>query len=216
VPEKYRVTNEDGSINWEASALKQAQGYTALAQRLGTGQLPPKTPDEYAPELPAGVTMDRLKTDPLFAGFLKGAHSKGMTNEMVSYAIAEFQQRVQAYDQQRNSPEVAEAELAKVWTTPIQMQQGVAHGFRATKTYAADEAHAAAIEKKFGNDPDFIRLMANVGKDLGEDKPVAGLTMAESESLEALKAHPAYSDARHAEHRVVTAKVSALYTKLYG
>lgn len=216
IPEKYRVTNEDGSVNWEASALKQAQGYAALSQRLGSGELPPKTADEYAPELPPGITMEAVKTDPLFAGFLKGAHAKGMNNAQVSYAITQFQQRLQLMEQQRNSPEVAEAELAKVWTSPSQMEKGIASSYRAVKTFADSDEHMAALEKKFGNDPDFIRFMAKVGAELGEDKPVQGLSMAESESLEALKAHPAYSDSRHPEHRVVTAKVSALYQRKYG
>lgn len=157
--------------------------------------------------------MDAMKTDPLFAGFLKGAHSKGMNNAQVSYVLKEFQQRVQQLDQQRNSPEVAEVELGKVWSTPIQMERGLGHSYRAAKTFADNDAHAAVIEQKFGNDSDFIRLMANVGKELGEDRPVQGLSMAEAESLEALKRHPAYSDAKHVDHALICAKVSALYAK---
>lgn len=214
VPEKYLVKNEDGSTNWEASALKQAQGYGALANRLGSGEARPATPEDYAPELPAGLTMDALKGDPMFAGFLKGAHAKGLNNGQVSYILSEFQQRMSLMEQQRNDPGVAEAELSKVWTTPQQMQSGLANGYRAAQAFAESPEHAAQLEAKFGNDPDFIRLMARIGGELGEDKPVVGLTNMETETLESLKLHPAYSDARHPEHRVIAAKVSALYQKM--
>jgi len=216
IPDKYIVKNEDGTTNWEASALKQAQGYTSLAQRLGSGEAPPKTADEYAPELPAGITMEALKTDPLFAGFLKGAHAKGLNNAQVSYAISEFQQRMLLAEQQRNDPGVAEAELGKVWQTPQQMEQGLTASFRGAQAFAEDKDHAERIDKKFGNDPDFIRLMARVGKELGEDAPPQGLNTVEAESLEVLERSPAYLDQKHPEHKVVVAKVKSLYDKKFA
>lgn len=214
-PDKYLVKREDGTTDWEASALKQAQGYTELSKLMGTAERPPKTPEEYAPELPAGVTLDMVKGDPLFAGFLKGAHAKGLTNGQVSYILGEFQQRMVLHEEQRNNPAIAEAELQKVWGTPQQMQIGLRDSFRAAKSFAVDDDHAARIDKKFGNDPDFIRLMAKIGGELGEDKPVGGLSPVETETLDSLKQHPAYFDAKHPEHKLITAKVTALYNKLH-
>lgn len=215
IPEKYLVKNEDGTTNWEASALKQAQGYQHLSTRLGS-DAPPKSPEDYAPELPAGFSLDTLKTDPLFAGFLKGAHSKGMTNAQVSYAISEFQQRMQLAEQMRNSPEIGEAELRKVWQTDQQMQQGLGQSFRAAKTFAADDDHMQRLDAKFGNDPDYIRLLARIGKELGEDTPPGGITPVESETRAQLMASPAYLDSKHPEHASVVAKVKALYGKEHG
>lgn len=216
IPEKFLVKNEDGSINHEQSALKLAASYRGLEQRLGAGDAPPKSADEYAPELPEGLTLEALKADPLFTGFLKGAHAKGMTNAQVSYAIGQFQQRMALAELSRNDPAIAEVELQKVWTTEQQMTAGLRNSYRAAKAFAEDETHAAALEKKFGNDPDFIRLMAKIGGELGEDKPVQGLSHAEAETLETLKMHPAYMDAKHPEHRAITAKVTALYQKQYA
>lgn len=214
-PEKYQVKNEDGSINWEASALKQAQGYQALSQKLGT-DAPPKSPDEYAPELPAGVTMDALKTDPLFAGFLKGAHGKGLSNAQVSYVLAEFQQRVAMLQETAADPAVAEAELGKVWQTPQQMERGLNGAYRGTQAFAADAEHAARIDKKFGSDPDFIRLMAKVGAELGEDRlPEGGLNQTETETLESLRKSEAYTNSKHADHAKTVAQVTRLYQKLH-
>lgn len=216
IPEKYQVKNEDGTINWEASALKQAQGYDSLAKRMGAGEAPPQTPDGYAPELPQGLTMDQLKTDPMFAGFLKGAHAKGMNNAQVSWAISEYASRVNMMNEQRNDPGVAEAELGKVWTTPQMMERGLNDSFRAAQAFAVDQEHAARLDKKFGNDPDFIQLMAKVGKELGEDTPPQGITGTERESREALMKSPAYLDAKHPDHAVTVAKVRASYEKEFA
>lgn len=212
-PEKYLVKNEDGTTNWEASALKQAQGYESLAKRMGAGEAPPQTPEGYQPELPQGWDADRLKSDPLFAGFLKGAHAKGLNNAQVSYILSEFQNRMDMM----HSPEVGEAELRNVWKTDDQFQAGLVASYRGSKAFAEDDAHAQRLEQKFGNDPDFIRLMARVGKELGEDKqPQQGLNSVEAETLADLERHPAYFDAKHPEHHKVKAKVTALYNKQFA
>lgn len=211
-PEKYLVKNEDGTTNWEASALKQAQGYESLAKRMGAGEAPPQTPDGYQPELPQGWDADRLKSDPVFAGFLKGAHAKGLNNAQVSYILSEFQNRM---DMMR-SPEVGEAELRNVWKTEDSFQAGLVNSYRGSKAFSEDDAHAQRLEQKFGNDPDFIRLMARVGKELGEDKqPQQGLSSAEAQTMEDLMAHPAYLDPKHPDHKKVVAQTSRLYQRKY-
>lgn len=212
IPEKYIVTKADGSTDWEASALKQAQGYQHLSQRLGS-DAPPKSPEEYAPELPAGITLDALKTDPMYAGFLKGAHAKGMTNTQVGYVVAEFAQRMALAEQMRNSPEIGEAELRKVWQTDQQLQQGLGQSFRAAKTFASDDAHMQRLDAKFGNDPDYIRLMARIGSELGEDTPPGGITPVESDTRAQLMSSPAYLDGKHPDHARTVAKVRVLYDK---
>lgn len=212
IPEKYIVKKEDGSTDWEASALKQAQGYQHLSQRLGS-DAPPKSPEEYAPELPSGITLDALKTDPMYAGFLKGAHAKGMTNAQVSYAVAEFTQRMALAEQMRNSPAIGEAELRKVWQTDQQLQQGLGQSFRAAKTFASDAEHMDRLDAKFGNDPDYIRLMARIGSELGEDTPPGGITPVESDTRAQLMSSPAYLDGKHPDHARTVAKVRVLYDK---
>lgn len=159
--------------------------------------------------------MDTLKADPLFAGFLKGAHSKGLNNGQVSWLLSQFQERMALAESQRNSPEVGEAELLKVWTAPGEMNAKLGHALRAVKSFAVDADHAQRLEAKFGNDPDYLRLMANIGKEVQEDSPPAGLTGAEAESLESLMRSPAYFDKSHQDHTVTVAKVKALYAKKY-
>ena len=215
IPEKYIVKNEDGTPNWEASALKQAQGYAALAQRMGAGEAPPKDADSYAPELPQGVTMDALKGDPLYAGFLKGAHAKGLNNSQVGWLLGQFQERM-SMATAGPDPAVAEAELSQVWKLPGEMDKNLSNSYRAAHAFAADKEHAARLEQKFGNDPDFIRLMAKIGGELGEDTGAPqGISSVEQETLESLISSPAYMDAKHPDHAKTVAKTRALYAKKY-
>lgn len=187
---------------------------------MGAGEAPPKSPDDYAPELPNGITMEQLKTDPMFAGFLKGAHAKGASNGLVSWMLSEFKQRVDLMQDQAADPAVAESELLKAAglkpDTPFEAirDRFYVPSFRGTQAFASDAEHAARIDKKFGSDPDFIRLMAKVGAELGEDRlPEGGLNQAETETLESLRKSEAYNNSKHADHAKTVAQVSRLYAK---
>ncbi|MDH2493336.1 hypothetical protein QDR33_17480, partial [Acinetobacter baumannii] len=42
VPEKFKVTAEDGSVDYKATLSKMNESYTGLEKRIGSGDLPPK------------------------------------------------------------------------------------------------------------------------------------------------------------------------------
>lgn len=212
IPEKYIVKREDGTTDHEASALKLAQGYDSLAKRMGGGEAPPKTADEYAPTVPEGMSLEALKADPLYGGFLKGAHARGMNNSQLSYVLDAMRVR----ENLRNSPEAAEADLRREFTSDQALNQALQRSYRATAAYAGNDETRGQLEAKFGNDPDFIRLMARIGGELGEDSPPAGLSGAEAQTLESLMAHPAYLDHKHPEHARVVAQTRAMYAKKTG
>lgn len=214
IPAKYHVKKDDGSIDEAASLAKWGEGHKNLEQRLGTGEAPPAKPEDYSLSLPPEVSLDTLKADPHFSGFLKGAHARGMTNAQVSYVIESYQARMSM----AASPEAGEAELRKVWTTDEQMQRGLSDAYRAQAAFAgADADRAARLEAKFGNDPDFLFVMAQVGKELHEDSPITGaLTPSESDSLDSLLKHPAYFDHKHPEHDKVVRQAKGLYEKKTG
>lgn len=213
IPAKYQVKRDDGSIDEAASLAKWGDGHKNLEQRLGAGDAPPATPDDYQPALPAGLTIDALKTDPLYSGFLKGAHARGMSNADVSFVLETYQQRLSM----AATPEVAEAALRKDWVTDDQMAKGLGDSFKAVQAFTnGDAERAARLEKKFGNDPDFIWLTAQVGRELAEDTSVVGgLSGVEQLSLESMMASPAYHDKKHPEHAVTVAKVQAMYQKKF-
>lgn len=209
MPEKYIVKREDGTTDWEATALKQAGGYDSLSKRLGSGDAPPKAPEDYAPAVTAGISLDKLKDDPKYQGFLKGAHARGMTNAQLGYVLDHYAMALQ--------PDVAgaEADLRKTWASDEQLQRGLAQSYRATAAYAGDDETRARLDAKFGNDPDFIRLMARIGNELHEDSPPAGITQAESDTLESMMGSAAYLDSAHQDHAATVRKVQALYAKKY-
>src|SRR5690606_40919240 len=92
IPEKLRVMKEDGSLDQEASSRKVAEAYKHLETRFGSGDVPPKTPEEYAVKLEGveGFNWDEFKVDEGTQSFLKGAHAKGLTNDQVQYVIGEY------------------------------------------------------------------------------------------------------------------------------
>lgn len=181
---------------------------------MGAGEAPPKTADEYAPELPEGITMDALKSDPLYAGFLKGAHAKGLNNGQVSYILSEFQNRMAMM----RSPEVGEAELLQRLNVPKEQlhNQVYVPAYRAAAAFSQDKDMLTRLDSKFGSDPDYLQLMARIGKELGEDKQAVGLSSVEVMTLDDLKKHPAYMDSKHPEHTKVSAQIRALYEKQHG
>src|SRR3990167_2282129 len=91
IPEKYQVKKADGTLDLEQSSRKLAESYSHLEKRLGSGDAPPKTADEYAPEVGGGgFNWEEFKADEGTQSFLKGAHAKGLTNDQVAFVIGEY------------------------------------------------------------------------------------------------------------------------------
>jgi hypothetical protein len=211
IPEKYVVKRDDGTVDHEATALKVAEGYTHLERRLGAGDAPPKTPEDYAPAVTVPMDMAALKADPKYQGFLKGAHARGMTNAQLGYVLEHYASSV------KPDPVAAEADLRKDWVSDDQFQRGLSQAYRAAVRFAGSPELQARLESKFGSDPDFIRLMARVGSSMGEDRPPQqALSAAESDTLAALMAHPAYFDSKHPEHSIIVRKATELYGRKFG
>lgn len=221
IPEKHRVSKDDGSFDLEASARKVAAAHGALEQRLGSGDVPPKDAAEYAPEVQLeGFNWDEFKADPEMQGFLKSAHSKGITNAQLSFILGEHYQRSIAIAQgaQALNIEQCETELSKSWTTPEAMTAGKAAAFKAFSAFA-DKAGVSLQELEASgaaNNPAVIKLLAAIAPELGEDVGINGAGAGGQETIEQLLAHPAYADAKHAEHKIISEKVRKYYEKQYG
>ena len=175
IPEKYRVTKEDGSFDIEASTAKLVDSYANLEKRMGSGDAPPKAPEEYAPEVPEGFNLDTIKEDPLYQDFLKGAHAKGMTNKQVGWILEEFTKR-QGMAAEAESGQLSvdqlRAELAPVWgDDPKAFDAGIQSGLKAIKAYMPNitQEQLATIP----NHPLIMQLLAAVGKEVGEDTRVS-------------------------------------------
>ena len=176
IPEKYRTNKEDGSLDLEASSRKVAEAYKHLETRMGSGDAPPKSADEYAVKLEGveGFNWDEFKADEASQSFLKGAHAKGMTNAQVEYVIGEYMKAAPGLVQGGAllTQEDCTAALKSVWTDDQAMQTNLKSSYRAAEAFASEEGKPGnfqALMAKYGNDPDFIAFTANIGKELQED-----------------------------------------------
>ncbi len=222
VPEKHRVVKEGGSdLDIEATARKLADANKAFEKRFGSGDVPPKTPDEYAIEtLPEGITFDDIKADPAMQSFMKGAHARGITNAQLEYVLNEhlniMGSTMGAAEQM--SIEECGQELRKTWANPTEYDRNLGNAYRALQAFADSPEDAEALDE-IGNNPALVRLLAKIGAELQEDTPIGEGTQAARDwdgEIASLRANPAYLDSSHPEHKQVMAKMDALYSKRYG
>lgn len=218
IPEKYRVVGEDGKLNVEGSARKLADAYTHLEKRMGSGDTPPKTADDYAPEVKAeGFNWDEFKADPRMQSFMKSAHAKGITNDQMGFIISEYAQiapelvnGAAALDS-----EAAATQLRETWKTDAEFNKNIGLAFRAFNSLADDGDKGRMDE--IGNNPMVIRMLAKIGAEMQEDAPAGGdVNLEEQQSIRDLMKSPAYMDPKHADHDRVSAQVKAYYQKRYG
>ena len=178
IPEKYRVSKADGTLDLEQSSRKLAESYGHLEKRLGSGDAPPKTVDEYAPKIEVeGFNWEEFKADENSQAFLKGAHAKGLTNTQVEFVIGEYLKAAPnliSGDAALTADDCTTA-LKSVWADDKTMKAGVSASYRAAQAFASEgtaPGNFDALMAKYGNDPDFIAFTANIGKELREDLPV--------------------------------------------
>lgn len=181
IPEKYRTNKEDGTLDLEASSRKVAEAYKHLETRMGSGDVPPKTAEEYAVKLEGveGFDWAEFKADPDTQSFLKGAHAKGLTNDQVQYVIGEYMKAAPGLIEGNAQLSVQDctAQLKTVWADDQAMTSNIQSSFRAANAFASEPGkpgNYAALNAKFGTDPDFIAFTANIGKELKEDTAING------------------------------------------
>jgi len=216
IPEKYQVKKEDGSIDVEASSLKLAEAYGHLEKRMGSGDVPPKTPEEYVVTVPDAL-KDTWKPaeDPLLQGFLKDAHAAGFTQKQIDLALGKYMEVAPGLvnGSKELSAEDCTATLKTEWKTDEQYKDGVGKAYRAAVGYGG--ADAEGIIKDHGNDPRIIRLLAKVGAEMGEDTSASSGTTVNGggDSVETLMAGEAYNNPKHADHQRVSKIVAEHFAK---
>src|SRR6185369_3167845 len=150
IPEKYQVKKADGTLDVEASSLKLAEAYGNLEKRIGTGDLPPKTAEEYQIAVPDAV-KDQWdpKTDPLMGDFLKDAHAAGMTQKQMDMVMGKyFELAPQLVEGARQlSADSCVAELKTEWKTDEQYKGEVSKAYKAALAYGDKDAEAIVRER---------------------------------------------------------------------
>lgn len=227
IPEKYRTNKEDGTLDLEASSRKVADAYKHLETRLGSGDIPPKTPDEYTVKLEGveGFDWEEFKADESTQSFLKGAHAKGLSNDQVQYVIGEYMKAAPGLITGAAvlTTQDCTAALKSVWTDEQAMKTNVTASYRAAEAFASEAGKPGnfeALMSKYGNDPDFIAFTANIGKELKEDNPINGgavvseadFPIKAAELRKQLEALPAHDPKRPG----VQAQLDEMYNRKYG
>lgn len=227
IPEKYRTNKEDGTLDLEASSRKVAEAYKHLETRLGSGDAPPKTAEEYTVKLEGveGFDWNEFKADPDTQSFLKGAHAKGLTNDQVQYVIGEYMKAAPNLIGGAATLDRDEciATLKNAWGGEQAMAGNLRSSYRAAEAFASEPGKPGNLDvlmSKYGKDPDFIAFAANIGKELKEDSAINGgaqvseadFAVKSAELRSQLQALPAHDPKRPG----IQAQLDEMYNRKYS
>lgn len=227
IPEKFHVKGEDGAPDLAASWAKVEEHRANLEQRLGAGDIRPKTPEDYKINVPDALKeafkVEELAKDPKFAAFIKDAHAKGMTQSQLDFTIASWMDNVSGMvgTATQFKADACTTELKAAWGKDGQPANEAEYMGQVQKAFKAAKAYAGAdfdtILKDYGNDARIVKLLAAVGKDLGEDTgtPHQAAPMADAD-VDALTKSKAYWDQNDPQHEIVKAKVASHYAAKFG
>jgi hypothetical protein len=229
-PEKYRVVKEDGSLDIDASTGKLLGGYGELSKRFGAGDVAPAAPADYKVNVPEAM-KDTLKDwDPAKDDQLQGAladfHKAGLSQGQVDAVMAKYFDMAPRLAQANailtpeQQVEKATADLKGVWKDDATFKANLQHAHRAAVMFGAKAglSFEQIEESGLGNNPAFMRILAAIGPELGEDTAVqyddsaAQDWQSEVHRLRAEKDGLKEKDPRRAD---LQTKINALYEKRY-
>lgn len=225
IPEKYRVSKDDGSFDLEASSRKLAEAYASAEKRIGGGDIPPKSADEYTVTVPDAL-KDAFdpKTDEGFKAFSGKMHELGLTQKQLDGVMEHYfdlAPKLVAGASMLDA-NTAKAQLEQVWAS----QGGFDHQVRNAYQGAAVLAQKAGISidevmapTGLGNNVQFLRLMAAIAPEFAEDKSAGGTSMGGAtteDKVNEMMMSDAYKNPKHPEHEKVSATVRGFFERKYG
>lgn len=213
IPEKYHVKTAEGAIDLEASSRKLGEAYGHLSARMGTGDVRPKTVDEYTIAVPDSLKGKwEPKQDPAMNEFLKEAHAAGYTQKQIDLAMNRYMEIAPQLVEggRKLSAEDCVTALRSEWKTDEQYKAEVGKAHKAAMAYGGEDAQGLIAD--YGNDPRVIRMLNRIGGEIREDKPLnPGGGMQGGETIESLVASEAYRNPKHADHASVSNKIRAFF-----
>lgn len=225
IPEKLRVMKDDGSLDIDASARKMADAYGALEKRVGGGDIPPKTADEYTVTVPDAMkeAFDP-KTDEGFKAFAGKMHELGLTQKQLDGVMEQYfdlAPKLVAGATMLDT-DAAKTQLEQVWAS----QGGFDHQVRNAFQGASILAQKAGIPVEeimapngLGNNVHFLRLAAAIAPEFAEDKSPGGQSMGGAtteDKVNEMMLSDAYKNPKHPEHEKVSATVRGFFERKYG
>lgn len=212
VPEKFQVKKEDGTLDYEATLAKLTESYSAAEKRIGSGDVPPKAVGDYKITVPEAL-KDAWNPgeDTQLAGFLEKAHAAGYTQKQIDLAIEQYGQIAPGLVQGAMAldADACIAELKTEWKTDADYEKNASMAVAGLRAYAGDDAQD--LMSRYGNDPKFIRMLAKIGAETGEDGSTPATNLPSQESIQELLASEAYRNPGDPQHAAVSAKVKAYY-----
>jgi len=224
LPEKYRVAGADGVVDLDASARKLADAHGSLEKRLGAGDTPPKTAQDYVITVPDSLKeqVAEIEGDPFLKETRDSLHALGLTQKQFDGVMGQYWKIAPALALagKQLDGEACTAELNKVWTDPATSKANFRHALvAATRVGGIAGVPMAEIESSgLANNPTFIRMMAAIGPEMGEDAAVAGegSVLQSEQGVKALMTSDAYRDSKHPQHAETVAKVRSYYNRVAG
>ena len=165
IPDKFKVTAEDGSVDYKATVAKMNESYSYLEKKVGTGEVAPKSVDEYKLER-EDFDFEEFKADESNKEFLSEAHKHGITNKQLDFLISEYDKR--AVNLVSNSSQI------DTDTTVQTLQSDWGDKYEANIFNAVKAARACGITDEqinnplIGNNVAFIKMAAYFGSQMTE------------------------------------------------
>jgi hypothetical protein len=213
IPEKFRVMAADGqAVDHQATLQKVLGSYTHLEKRVGTGDLPPKSADEYKLEkyLPEGYEEKPEAMKPILAKM----HTLGLTQKQVQGVMGIYGETLgSALATEKQTHQAAVAALQSEWGDKF--KENLATANLVVNAIATPEERAILQQPKYSNDPFLLKFLAKVGAEFREDRLPAQLTDGEADNIDALRTSEAYRDSKHPDHKRVVAQVNEAYKRGY-
>jgi hypothetical protein len=210
IPEKFKVTAEDGSVDYKATVAKMNESYSYLEKKVGTGEVAPKSVDEYKLER-EDFDFEEFKADESNKEFLSEAHKHGITNKQLDFLISEYDKR--AVNLVSNSSQI------DTDSTVQTLQSDWGDKYEVNIFNAVKAARACGITDEQINDPmignnvAFIKMAAYFGSQMTEDKPVSNGTPVNVD-IQSLMRSEAFFNPKHPDHKSVKAQIDSYYDSL--
>lgn len=210
IPDKFKVTAEDGSVDYKATVAKMNESYSYLEKKVGTGEVAPKSVDEYKLER-EDFDFEEFKADESNKEFLTEAHKHGITNKQLDFLISEYDKR--AVNLVSNSSQI------DTDTTVQTLQSDWGQDYEKNIFNAVKAARACGITDEqinnplIGNNVAFIKMAAYFGSQMTEDKPINNGTPVNVD-IQSLMRSEAFFNPKHPDHKSVKAQIDSYYDSL--
>lgn len=210
IPDKFKVTAEDGSVDYKATVAKMNESYSYLEKKVGTGEVAPKSVDEYKIER-EDFSFDDFKADESNKAFLEEAHKHGITNKQLDFLLNEYDKR--AVDLVSNNSQFdtdsTVQTLQSEWGK--EFESNIFSAIRAAKSAGLTEDQIN--DPSIGNNVAVIKALAYFGSQIAEDKPINNGTPVNVD-IQSLMRSEAFFDPKHPNHKPVKAQIDSYYNSL--